>query len=61
MEVQQRDRRYEVLLVNELTVGQTYSREEINALFGAPEGCECRIVAVNPDGTTECECGGTDG
>lgn len=30
--------------ITELVVGQTYSREAINRLLGAPEGCECQIV-----------------
>jgi hypothetical protein len=30
--------------MSELVVGQTYTREEINALIGAPPECECRIV-----------------
>ena len=28
----------------DLIPGQTYTRAEINALFGAPEDCTCRIV-----------------
>lgn len=50
-----------MLPVTGLVVGQTYTRSEINALFGIPSECECKIVSVNPDGTTECGCGGSDG
>lgn len=28
----------------DLIIGQAYSREELNAFFGAPLDCECRIV-----------------
>jgi hypothetical protein len=40
----------------DLVIGQTYSREEINTMFGAPVGCECRIVVQNADGSSTCEC-----
>lgn len=45
--------------MNDLVIGMTYSREELNKILGAPEGCNCRIVYDghvcddNPEGEDE--------
>ena len=33
--------------MNDLVIGMTYSREQLNKILGAPEGCNCRIVYDN--------------
>ena len=33
--------------MDDLIVGATYTREELNALMGVPDECECRIVTDN--------------
>lgn len=41
--------------MKDLVIGQTYSREEVNAFFGAPADCECRIVFFDENGEHHCE------